>query len=119
MKNSLMIREKDRAALLQLLDRHLLGVTAWAYGSRLNGTAHKASDLDLVLRSPDLSPIPWLALDDFVTALRESNIPILVEARDWARLPESFHREILKQYVVLNTSHPEAVSPEPGANMHK
>jgi len=116
MKNSLMIREKDRAALIQLLARYLPGVTAWAYGSRVNGTAHEASDLDIVLRSQDLSPIPWLALDDFVTALRESNIPILVEARDWARLPEAFHREILKEYVVLNTSHLEAVSPESGEN---
>lgn len=114
MKNSLMIREKDRAALMHLLARYLPGVTAWAYGSRVNGTAHEASDLDIVLRSRDLSPIPWLALDDFVTALRESNIPILVEARDWARLPEAFHREILKEYVELNTSHPEAVSPESG-----
>ena len=108
-----MIREKDRAALLQPLERHLPGVTAWAYGSRVNGTAHEASDLDLVLRSPDLSPIPWLALDDLVTALRESNIPILVEARDWARLPEAFHREILKQYVVLNTSHPDKPDQQP------
>lgn len=119
MTPSLLIRAQDREALLQLLDRHLPGVTAWAYGSRVNGTAHEASDLDIVLRSRDLSPIPWLALDDFVTALRESNIPILVEARDWARLPEAFHREILKEYVMLNTSHPEAVSPESGANMHK
>lgn len=117
MKNSLMIREKDRAALIHLLARYLPGVTAWAYGSRVNGAAHEASDLDIVLRSQDLSPIPWLVLDDFVTALRESNIPILVEARDWARLPEAFHREILKEYVELNTSHPEAVSLESGETM--
>ena len=119
MTPSLLIRAQDREALRQLLERHLPGVTAWAYGSRVNGTAHEASDLDLVLRSPDLSPIPRLALDDFLTALRESNIPILVEARDWARLPEAFHREILKHYVVLKTSHPEAVWPESGVNMEK
>jgi len=41
-------------------------------------------------------------LDDFLTALRELNIPILVEARDWARLPRSFHRGILKNYWELN-----------------
>ena len=33
--------------------------------------------------------------------MRESTIPFLVEARDWSRLPESFHREIERDYVVL------------------
>lgn len=80
---------------------HLPAVTAWAYGSRVNGDAHEASDLDLVLRSPDLSPIPLEHLDAFLQALRESNIPILIEARDWARLPDAFHQEILKNYVVV------------------
>lgn len=38
---------------------------------------------------------------DFEEALRESNIPFLVEARDWARLSESFHREIEREYLML------------------
>lgn len=98
---SLYLRIKDKEKLLQLLTDYLPDVTAWAYGSRVNGDAHDASDLDLVLRSADLSPIPIDQLDDFLEALRESSIPILVEARDWARLPASFHQEILKKYVVL------------------
>lgn len=99
--NQLLLREQDRARLVALLAAHLPNVTAWAYGSRVNGSAHEASDLDLVLRSPDLGAIPLEALDGFLDALRESNIPILIEARDWARLPEAFHREILKGYVVV------------------
>lgn len=105
---SLRLREKDRHKLLQLLERHLPAVSAWAYGSRVNGDAHDTSDLDLVLRSADLSPIPLGPLDDFLEAVRESNIPILVEARDWARLPESFHREILKKYCVLKDGSQDA-----------
>ena len=101
MTEGLFLREKDRLEILRLLARYLPDVTAWAYGSRVNGEAHEGSDLDIVLRSPDLSPIPIEALQDFVEALRESNIPILVEARDWARLPEYFHGEILRGYVVL------------------
>jgi predicted nucleotidyltransferase len=97
----LYLREQDRKRLVDMLSTHLPGVTAWAYGSRVNGSAHEASDLDLVLRSPDLTPIPFAPLDDFLEALRDSNIPILIEARDWARLPEAFHREILKGYVVV------------------
>lgn len=101
---SLLLREQDKSRLLQLLAEYLPGVTAWAYGSRVNGDAHDASDLDIVLRMPDLSKIPLMQLETFLEALRESNIPILVEAKDWARLPESFHEEILRNYVVLNNA---------------
>ncbi len=99
--SSLMLREQDRAHLLALLAEHLPTVTAWAYGSRVNGDAHEASDLDLVLRSPDLTSIPIDALISFKDAVGNSNIPILVEARDWARLPAAFHDEILRQHLEL------------------
>lgn len=101
MKNKLYLREKDQQQLLNLLDKFLPDVSVWVYGSRINGTAHEASDLDIVLRSVDLKPIPILALEDFLEAVQDSTIPILIEARDWARLPASFHQEILKNYVVL------------------
>ncbi len=100
----LYLREQDKAVLLQLLAQYLPKVSAWVYGSRINGTAHEASDLDIVLRSKDLTPIDYWALEAFIEAIRESSIPILVEARDWARLPKSFHAEILKHYVVLKAA---------------
>ncbi|MCX7110858.1 MAG: nucleotidyltransferase domain-containing protein [Proteobacteria bacterium] len=97
----ILLRDKDKAKLLRLLAGYLPTVSAWAYGSRVNGEAHDASDLDIVLRSADLSPIPLMELEAFLDAVRESTIPILIEARDWARLPKSFHEQILKHYVVL------------------
>ena len=97
----LFLRDKDKQGLQQLLARYLPTVTAWAYGSRVNGDAHEASDLDIVLRSSDLSPIPAQELNAFLEAVRESNIPILIDARDWARLPASFHEVILRNYVEL------------------
>jgi uncharacterized protein len=99
--DQLLIRPQDKQALLELLEHYLPEVTVWAYGSRADGNAHDASDLDLVLRSPDLSPIPIMQLADFQEALTESNIPILVEVRDWAVLPQHFHSEILRHYIVL------------------
>ena len=84
-----------------LLREHLPDVAVWAYGSRVNGRSHDGSDLDLVLRGPGLKRIPGGALGDFEEALRESTIPFLVEAHDWAWLPEEFHREIERQHVVL------------------
>lgn len=97
----LFLRDKDKQGLQQLLARYLPTVTVWAYGSRVNGDAHEASDLDIVLRSSDLSPIPAQELNAFLEAVRESNIPILIDARDWARLPASFHEVILRNYVEL------------------
>ena len=90
-------------ALESLLRDHMYGVEVWAYGSRVNGRSHGGSDLDLVLRGPGLEKIPLEWLMDFEEAVRESNIPFLVEARDWARLPKRFRREIEKEYVVLVT----------------
>ena len=84
-----------------LLREHVPQAEVWAYGSRVNGMNHEAGDLDLVLRGPDLTPIPTLQLTDLTEAFQHSNIPILVEARDWARLPESFHDEIERNYVVV------------------
>ncbi len=101
--SALHLRESDRNHLLAILNRLLPTATAWAYGSRVSGTAHEASDLDLVLRSPTLEPIALEALNQFKLALRDSNIPILIDVRDWARLPPLFQDEILKQYVVLAT----------------
>ena len=95
------LRPQDRERLLAFLEIHLPDVEVWAYGSRVNGRSHDGSDLDLVLRSPDLSPIDWDKLNALDEALKESNIPIIIEARDWTRLPESFHREIERNYIVL------------------
>ena len=95
---------RHRAQLEALLCEHLPDVEVWAYGSRITGASHDGSDLDLVLRAPDLRKIPIGRLSDLWEALRESTIPFLVEARDWARLPEGFHEEIERDYVVLVVS---------------
>ena len=76
-----------------LLREHVPDAEVWAYGSRVTGKSHDGSDLDIVLRSPTLEPLGDGYLD-LIDALEQSNIPILVQAHDWARLPESFHREI-------------------------
>ncbi len=87
--------------LRSLLARHVPEAEVWAYGSRVNGSAHEGSDLDLVLRNPpDLRQDVnnWYELKE---ALQESRLPILVEIHLWSRLPAAFHREIERLYVVL------------------
>ena len=101
MDERLHLPARHRRTLEALLRKHLPGVEVWAYGSRVNGRSHDGSDLDLALRGSDLKAIPVRRLGDLEEALQESNIPLLVEARDWARLPERFHREIERDHVVL------------------
>ena len=101
MPDRLHLSPRHRRMIEELLDRLLPSVEVWAYGSRVNGRSHDGSDLDLVLRAPGLKPIPLRQLGDFTEALTDSNIPFLVDARDWARLPERFHREIERDHVVL------------------
>ena len=101
MDERLHLPARHRRTLEALLRKHLPGVEVWAYGSRVSGRSHDGSDLDLALRGPGLKEIPVRRLGDLEEALQESNIPLLVEAKDWARLPERFHREIERNHVVL------------------
>ena len=105
MNDRLHLSRRHQGILDALIRKHLPDVEVWAYGSRVNGRSHDGSDLDLVLRGPALKEIPGEKLADFEEALRESAIPILVEARDWARLPERFHREVERHHYVLTPEH--------------
>lgn len=73
----------------------------WAYGSRVNGNAYDGCDLDLVLRATDLQELPPIILNCFHAALTEGNLPICMDAHDWARLPTSLRKRILQRYEVL------------------
>ena len=93
--------DKYLRAVRQILARHLPDAEVWAYGSRVAGGAREASDLDLVARNPvDLSS-PLLRLSAARAAFGESDLPIRVDISDWARLPESFRREIEKTYLIV------------------
>ncbi|MDM8566488.1 nucleotidyltransferase domain-containing protein [Candidatus Halobeggiatoa sp. HSG11] len=101
MDNHLNLRPQHRQKIEALIQQYLPNIEVWVYGSRINGRSHDGSDLDLVLRSPDLTIIDKKKLNTFNENLQESTIPFLVEARDWAILPKSFHREIERDYIVL------------------
>lgn len=100
MTDRLDLPPRYRRTLEALLRKYVPAAEAWAYGSRINGRCHEGSDLDLVLRSPTLEPLDY-EYDELLGALEQSSLPILVQAHDWARLPESFHLEIERDYVVV------------------
>jgi predicted nucleotidyltransferase len=97
----MLLREKDKQTLLQIFASVAVPFEVWAYGSRVNGRAHAGSDLDLVIRRPGAVPLPHDSYTAISEKIRDSNIPILVELRDWAMLPESFHKNIEQRYEVL------------------
>ena len=99
--DGLHLSEKHLAMVEALLKKHLPGVEVWAYGSRINGRSHDGSDLDLVLRREALEPIDPSRMRALAEALRESNIPFIVDAHDWTSLPDSFHAEIQRNHVVM------------------
>jgi len=100
----MLLRDKDRKTLVDLFSSVEVPIEVWAYGSRVSRTAHDGSDLDLAIRSKNLQKLPPDVLSEIKRRVRESNIPIVVELFDWARLPETFHCNIKAHYEVLFSS---------------
>jgi uncharacterized protein len=90
--------------LLDVLNTHAPEAEVWAYGSRVNGSGHDGSDLDLIVRQPDALDQPQKQMAALRDALSESNLPMLVDVLDWARLPESFRDEIQRQHVIVRAA---------------
>ncbi|MBI5657539.1 MAG: nucleotidyltransferase domain-containing protein [Geobacter sp.] len=99
--STLRLSPRHLEILLGLLLRYVPDAEVLAYGSRVNGDCHDASDLDLVVRNPVALNESQPGLPDLKEALVESNLPIRVEVVDWARIPEAFRREIERAYVVV------------------
>ena len=98
---SLDLPQKYLEQVQVLLRTHVPHAEVWAYGSRVTGSGHEASDLDLVLRNPQNLLEETSVLYDLKEAFIESNLPIRVDIMDWARIPASFHREIERAHVVV------------------
>ena len=87
-----------RATILLLLEEHLPGVTVWAYGSRVQGTSHRHSDLDLVVfATPEQGP----RIADLREAFEESDLPFRVDLFVWDEVPVSFRERIAAEHAVL------------------
>ena len=87
-----------------ILRQHLPQAEVGAYGRRVRGDCHDTSDLDLVARNPAALDKPCPELADVAEAFSQSNLPIMVQIVDWARIPPAFHDEILAAYVVVKAA---------------
>lgn len=100
----MLLRDSYLQELISVFQSVNYDFEVWAYGSRVSGNAHSGSDLDLVIRSSTLHPVPIKILSRLIDRIGDSNIPILVELRDWARIPEEFRQNILQNYEVIYKS---------------
>lgn len=92
------IMPDQRKILLDLLNDYLPGVTVWAYGSRIKGTARAQSDLDLAVFASAEQKRSVAALKE---ALDESLLPFRVDLFVWDEIPLQFRESIQQAHVVL------------------
>lgn len=104
--NAIQLRPQDRKEVERILSQFVPNEEVWAYGSRVDGSGHEFSDLDLVIRRPvDLKQKRSGGLGRLKEAFSESNLRFLVDVHDWASLPPAFWAKIEAQSVVIQ--HPQ------------
>jgi predicted nucleotidyltransferase len=96
------LREKDKQIICdvasQCFDKN---TDIWAYGSRVKGNNHDASDLDLVIKTSPKNELLSEQLIRFKQLLQESDLPVVVQVLDWNMIPKHFQENILLGYEVL------------------
>jgi predicted nucleotidyltransferase len=97
------LSDKQRGIISGILQTHASGYEVRAYGSRVNGTSHAGSDLDLVVIGNEKPG--WENIAKLKEAFEESNLPFRVDILDWNSIPESFQKNIKRQYTVLQEKH--------------
>jgi predicted nucleotidyltransferase len=94
----LFVKPRHLVMLTDIFKAHCPSAEIWAYGSRVGGDAHDGSDLDLAIKTLGEAEITAYELKEIIT---ESNIPFLIDLFEFDKLPESFQKEIERNYVVI------------------
>lgn len=91
---------KHAAIVRQILTKHIPNQTVWVYGSRIKGTSHDGSDLDLVVM-PSSHTLTTKQLSTLKAAFSESDLPILIDITNWETIPDHFKSEIEKTHAIF------------------
>ncbi len=94
------------ALLKKILQEHIPGQTVWMFGSRVEGHAHRASDIDLAIIHDQ--PLPTDVLSNLRYALEESDLPYRVDLVEWATTHPTFRQIIQKSHLIVQESSPHA-----------
>ena len=97
-KQGIQLSDEQRALVETLLARHLPGVEAWAFGSRVKGNARPWSDLDLVVFA---APAQETAVAELREAFEESDLPFRVDLLVWDEIPDSFRKQIRRNHKIF------------------
>ena len=112
------LRSRDAVILKALLRTYVPEAEVWAYGSRVKGSNHAGSDLDLVVRNIVALDVPQRGIGPLRDAIEDSNIPFLIDLHDWALIPEHFRRQITDRHVVFMPASLTPVATGPGNGDH-
>ncbi len=98
---TLILNTRYKKTLKDLFEQYIPHHQVWAFGSRIQGKSHEGSDLDLIvinLQNPDQITKNLLTLS---AAIKESELPILIDLLDWALIPDDFQTEIRENHLVF------------------
>jgi len=78
-----------------------LPIEVFANNVHVNQNSRNGKELELVIRSKNLNPLPAEMLTKLCDKVRNSNISIKVEIKDWLKIPINIQNKIVKEYVLL------------------
>lgn len=93
------VREQDLTLVRQLLKKHFPECEVRAFGSRVDGTARKYSDLDLVLVGPE--SLGRKRIHALCEELEESPLSFTVDVLDWCRISPEFRDVVSRRFEVV------------------
>ena len=82
-------------AIQSILARQIPQAQVFAFGSRVNGTPRKYSDIDLAIALPQ--PIGLRKLRELKDAFEDSELPICVDIVDWSLADADFKAAVEAQ----------------------
>jgi len=91
----MLINKQDKKILEKILNNY--PYKFYAYGSRVKGTAHKFSDLDICYKENISSYI----LIEIEQKLEESNLSFVVELVNWKYMKKTFQKLIQKDLILI------------------
>ena len=92
-------RERDLNVLRDIFSRFPTIQQVLLFGSRATGTAHRASDIDLAVVAPDMSPAEWA---DLCEQVEESPIVYRIDLVRFDALQQGTLKErIIREGVVI------------------
>lgn len=95
---NILIKQSYLDEIILIIKKLCPNAVVWAYGSRVDGTAHAGSDLDLAVTDFGQEKACLYELQE---EFKKSNIPFLIDIFELNKFPQSFQAEIEKNHVVI------------------